>query len=72
MFLRELKPHEVQIIMFAKSCLICHQDTYLYTCTICCSVSYYANHAEQLPQQYFENLQLYFLIFTVLYLHGIY
>lgn len=43
---RELKPIEVQMIVFTKSCLICHQDTYLFTCTICYSVNYCDNHAD--------------------------
>ncbi|XP_014471480.1 PREDICTED: uncharacterized protein LOC106742755 [Dinoponera quadriceps] len=43
---RELMSHEVQMIRFAKSCLICHQQTNLYTCMICHSANYCVDHAE--------------------------
>lgn len=45
---RDLEPYEVQMIMFAKSCFKCHQQSYLDTCTKCYSFNYCDNHAETL------------------------
>lgn len=43
---RDLRSHEVQMIMYAKSCLICHRQTNLYTCTTCYSANYCSDHTE--------------------------
>lgn len=45
---REVKPYEVQMFMFVKSCFICHQQDILYTCEICLSISYCADHIDQI------------------------
>lgn len=45
---REIKPYEVQMIMFAKSCFICHQRNIFYTCNVCLSVSYCVDHVNQI------------------------
>ncbi|XP_032668686.1 uncharacterized protein LOC116842922 isoform X3 [Odontomachus brunneus] len=41
---RDLKPYEKEIIMCAKSCLICHQQINLRTCNICYSANYCDEH----------------------------
>lgn len=43
---RDLKSYEVQMIMFARSCFICHQQTNLYTCMMCHSANYCIDHIE--------------------------
>lgn len=41
---RKLERYEVQMFMFAKSCYVCHERRYVFTCVKCLSVSYCANH----------------------------
>lgn len=41
---RSLQSYEMQMIIFAKSCHICHQQIDLYTCEICYSDNYCVNH----------------------------
>ncbi|EFN83315.1 hypothetical protein EAI_11984, partial [Harpegnathos saltator] len=43
---RPLEFHEKQIILYAKSCRICHQQTNLRKCTTCSSANYCTDHAE--------------------------
>lgn len=44
---RDLELYEEQMIFFAKSCLICHQQANLRTCTKCYSANYCIEHVEQ-------------------------
>ncbi|XP_032668986.1 uncharacterized protein LOC116843068 [Odontomachus brunneus] len=41
---RKMKPYEEQMFIYAKTCYICHQRSYLHTCERCMSFSYCANH----------------------------
>ncbi|XP_032690372.1 uncharacterized protein LOC116853412 [Odontomachus brunneus] len=43
---RDLEPYEMQMIMFASSCLICHQQQNLRTCMTCYSSNYCGDHAK--------------------------
>lgn len=43
---RDLMTHEMQIIRFAKSCFVCHQQRNVQTCKMCYSANYCVNHAE--------------------------
>ncbi|EFN89155.1 hypothetical protein EAI_15923, partial [Harpegnathos saltator] len=52
---RDMKPYEVQMIMFAKSCFICHEQRNLQTCTECYCVNYCSNHAQALKYHYISN-----------------
>ncbi|XP_032668716.1 uncharacterized protein LOC116842932 isoform X2 [Odontomachus brunneus] len=47
---RDLMPHEIEMIMCAKSCLICHQQIRLRTCSTCYSANYCDEH-----QLYFKE-----------------
>ncbi|EFN89164.1 hypothetical protein EAI_15932 [Harpegnathos saltator] len=52
---RYMKPYEVPMIMFAKSCFICHEQRNLQTCTECYCVNYCSNHAEVLIYHHITN-----------------
>ncbi|XP_032690325.1 uncharacterized protein LOC116853370, partial [Odontomachus brunneus] len=41
---RRLMPYEVQMIIFAKSCHICHQQIYIHSCGVCHSDNYCLSH----------------------------
>lgn len=43
---RDLEPYEVEMIMFTKSCVICHQQVNILPCKICWSVNYCLDHEE--------------------------
>lgn len=43
---RDLTSHEMQMIRFAKSCIVCHQQMNLQTCKMCHSANYCNTHAE--------------------------
>lgn len=43
---RDLKPYEEQMIIFTKSCLICHQQVNIHPCKKCWSANYCLDHAE--------------------------
>ncbi|XP_011145818.2 uncharacterized protein LOC105186970 [Harpegnathos saltator] len=45
---RDMKPYEIEMIMFAKSCFICHEQYNLQTCPECCCVNYCSDHAKAL------------------------
>lgn len=45
---RKLKTYEVQMIMSAKSCFICHRRHNLFTCEKCISVNYCADHISEI------------------------
>ncbi|XP_025163851.1 uncharacterized protein LOC112590713 [Harpegnathos saltator] len=45
---RDMMPHEMQMIMLAKSCFVCHEQRNLQTCTRCYSLNYCSNHEELL------------------------
>ncbi|XP_032668695.1 uncharacterized protein LOC116842925 [Odontomachus brunneus] len=49
---RDLKPYEKEIIMCAKSCLICHQQINLRTCNICYSANYCDKHQFYLKKKH--------------------
>lgn len=48
LMLRKLKPYEMQMFMYAKSCFICHRRNNLYTCEICLSASYCIDHIREI------------------------
>ncbi|XP_032687743.1 uncharacterized protein LOC116851922 [Odontomachus brunneus] len=52
---RLLKPHEIQMFQFARSCLICHQETNLYTCSSCYSVNYCTEHADSYIRTHYQS-----------------
>lgn len=41
---RDLQPHEKLMLLFARSCCICHEETDLSPCTVCFCVDYCAAH----------------------------
>ncbi|XP_032677148.1 uncharacterized protein LOC116846873 isoform X2 [Odontomachus brunneus] len=60
---RDLEPYEKQIILFAKSCLICHQQIDLKTCRRCYSSNYCIEHMEAFQNKHYfscDGLQLCF------------
>ncbi|XP_025153441.1 uncharacterized protein LOC112588278 [Harpegnathos saltator] len=52
---RNLEFHEVAIIMFAKSCHICHQQANLQMCMSCYSINYCNDHAEEFQSVHSSN-----------------
>ncbi|XP_011141307.2 uncharacterized protein LOC105184297 [Harpegnathos saltator] len=52
---RNLEFHEMDMIMYAKSCCICHQQTNLQTCTSSYSSSYCNDHAEKFQTVHSSN-----------------
>ncbi|XP_011145790.1 uncharacterized protein LOC105186950 isoform X1 [Harpegnathos saltator] len=54
-FERDMKPYEKQMIMFAKSCFVCHEQRNLQTCTECYCVNYCSKHAESLKNHQSSN-----------------
>ncbi|XP_032677159.1 uncharacterized protein LOC116846880 isoform X3 [Odontomachus brunneus] len=55
--LRNLKPYEKQMILFPKSCLICHQQVRLKTCMTCHSSNYCDEHIEAFQNQHNSNCE---------------
>ncbi|XP_014474155.1 PREDICTED: uncharacterized protein LOC106744173 [Dinoponera quadriceps] len=53
----ELKPYEQQMILFAKSCLICHQQANLQTCRRCYSHNYCVDHAAEFAYRHKEKCE---------------
>lgn len=49
---RKLEPYEEQMIIFAKSCVHCHQQIDLITCRICYSDNYCVDHMEEFRSQH--------------------
>ncbi|XP_019697507.1 uncharacterized protein LOC109503963 [Harpegnathos saltator] len=58
---RPLEFHEKQIILYAKSCRICHQQTNLRKCTTCSSANYCTDHAEIFQKIHNSNCDNQFL-----------
>lgn len=52
---RDLEPYETQMIMFASSCLICHQQQNLRTCMTCYSTNYCSEHAKAFESNHSSN-----------------
>ncbi|EFN78919.1 hypothetical protein EAI_11098, partial [Harpegnathos saltator] len=52
---RNMMPYEIQMIMFAKSCFVCHEQRNLQTCTRCYSLNYCSNHEELLIHHHITN-----------------
>ncbi|XP_025163848.1 uncharacterized protein LOC112590711 [Harpegnathos saltator] len=52
---RNMLPYEIQMIMFAKSCFVCHEQRNLQTCTRCYSLNYCSNHEELLIHHHITN-----------------
>lgn len=52
---RDLKPYEEQMILFAKSCLICHQQVNIYPCKKCWSVNYCLDHVKDFESSHRSN-----------------
>ncbi|XP_011145125.1 uncharacterized protein LOC105186543 [Harpegnathos saltator] len=52
---RDMKLYEIQMIMFAKSCFICHKQRNLQACTGCFCVNYCSNHAEDFENYHSPN-----------------
>ncbi|XP_025159829.1 uncharacterized protein LOC112589700 [Harpegnathos saltator] len=52
---RDMKPYEMQMITFAKSCFVCHKQHDLQTCTQCYCVNYCSSHAEVLKNHHSSN-----------------
>ncbi|EFN82510.1 hypothetical protein EAI_00215, partial [Harpegnathos saltator] len=55
---RILEKYEIQMFIFARSCLICHQQTGLYSCIKCLSADYCLEHKEQFGQQHYSICDL--------------
>ncbi|XP_014469170.1 PREDICTED: uncharacterized protein LOC106741554 [Dinoponera quadriceps] len=49
---REMKKYEKLIVMFAKTCVICHQQTDLHTCLTCYCANYCTNHEEDFKRRH--------------------
>ncbi|XP_032677149.1 uncharacterized protein LOC116846874 [Odontomachus brunneus] len=52
---RDLVPYEKQMILFARSCLICHQQIDLSPCLRCYSSNYCDEHREAFQNQHYFN-----------------
>ncbi|XP_032678667.1 uncharacterized protein LOC116847621 [Odontomachus brunneus] len=50
--LRKLKPYEEEMIIFAKSCVHCHQQINLNTCQTCYSDNYCIGHLQEFKSQH--------------------
>ncbi|XP_025163853.1 uncharacterized protein LOC112590714 [Harpegnathos saltator] len=50
-----MMPHEMQMIMLAKSCFVCHEQRNLQTCTRCYFLNYCSNHEELLIHHHITN-----------------
>lgn len=50
--LRKLEMYEADMFVLARSCLVCHQQTELYTCELCYSADYCADHREELENEH--------------------
>ncbi|XP_032681731.1 uncharacterized protein LOC116849062 isoform X1 [Odontomachus brunneus] len=58
----DLTLHEINIIIFAKSCYLCHQQEFLYYCHTCYSENYCAEHVHNFSNHHSskcEALKLY-------------
>ncbi|XP_011142577.2 uncharacterized protein LOC105185056 [Harpegnathos saltator] len=49
---RVLEKYEMQMLTFARSCIICHQQTGLYSCKTCLSVDYCLEHKKKFEQKH--------------------
>ncbi|EFN82500.1 hypothetical protein EAI_00205 [Harpegnathos saltator] len=49
---RKLQKYEIQMFTFARSCLICHQQTGVYSCKKCVSVDYCLEHKEEFERKH--------------------
>ncbi|XP_032668592.1 uncharacterized protein LOC116842884 [Odontomachus brunneus] len=65
---RDLKPYEKEMIMCAKSCLICHQQISLRTCRTCYSANYCDEHQWDFKEKHDSMCKelLVFLNFNIL------
>ncbi|XP_025163852.1 uncharacterized protein LOC105185217 [Harpegnathos saltator] len=52
---RDMMPHEMQMIIFAKSCFVCHEQRNLQTCTRCYCLNYCSKHEEFLTYHHSTN-----------------
>ncbi|EFN82111.1 hypothetical protein EAI_11810, partial [Harpegnathos saltator] len=52
---RDMMPHEIQMIMFTKSCSICREQSNLQTCMECYCVHYCSYHPEVLKNHHSSN-----------------
>ncbi|XP_011144147.1 uncharacterized protein LOC105185961 isoform X1 [Harpegnathos saltator] len=67
-----MKPYEMQMILFTKSCFICHEQYNLQTCTECYSVNYCLNHVIAMRYHKFYNCaKLKSCLETDQYLHNV-
>ncbi|EFN76625.1 hypothetical protein EAI_07160, partial [Harpegnathos saltator] len=62
---RNLKIEEINIILFAKSCCICHQQANLQMCIKCCSVNYCNDHVEEFQSVHSSNCYNQYLSFII-------
>ncbi|XP_032678665.1 uncharacterized protein LOC116847620 [Odontomachus brunneus] len=56
--LRKLKPYEKQIIIFAKSCIHCHQQNNLNYCLECYSENYCIEHLQEFKDQHTSKCEV--------------
>ncbi|XP_025154416.1 uncharacterized protein LOC105185069 [Harpegnathos saltator] len=49
---RALENYETEIFVFARSCIICYQQTGLYSCKRCLSIDYCLEHKEDFEQKH--------------------
>lgn len=71
---RNLQLYERQMIFFVKSCLICHQQTNLYTCTVCYSANFCVNHEQDFIRHQClscDDLLFFFLTFIIKFPYNI-
>ncbi|XP_025163850.1 uncharacterized protein LOC112590712 [Harpegnathos saltator] len=52
---RDMMPYEMQMIMFAKSCFVCHEQRNLQTCMRCYCLNYCSKHEEFLTHHHSTN-----------------
>ncbi|EFN80341.1 hypothetical protein EAI_07061 [Harpegnathos saltator] len=52
---RDMKPYEIEMIKFVKSCFICHVQCNLQTCTVCYCMNYCSYHAKALENHQSSN-----------------
>ncbi|XP_025163844.1 uncharacterized protein LOC112590710 [Harpegnathos saltator] len=52
---RDMMPYEMQMIMFAKSCFVCHEQRNLQTCSRCLCLNYCSDHDDFLTHHHSTN-----------------
>ncbi|XP_032681484.1 uncharacterized protein LOC116848942 [Odontomachus brunneus] len=62
---RKLQPYEKQMLMFTKSCFICHQQVDLFTCEICYSSNFCLEHFQLFATHHASECKNLILLFNL-------